>query len=511
MSIVSWLKRRRLDDDLQEEIRAHLAIAADERAADGDDRQSARLGSLKDFGNVTLTTEAARRVWIPSWLETLRDYASDTRYALRVLAKSPAFALTVVAVLTLGIGVNAAVFTLLKGWALAPLAGIANSSQLGIIVNQTDKGRQAGLSYHDYQYVRDHDQAFSGLAATGFAIVNLGRGRSARPIYAELVSGNYFQVFGIRAERGRLLLPSDEVAPGRHPYVVINDGFWRRDFGADPDILGKTLEVNNYQLTIAGVADPAFHGTIVGYEVELFIPVMMAPQLGINVGSLQNATLITVGVATLKTIVFIGLGGLVAYLHSTEKMPVTLIQLGVAAPALLIGGIHGSTLRCISEATKPCLDTAAVASNGSTTLSGLYMDVNITSAALDPVSSTLKKFGLPSESISAQVVRGLTGYGGNNVWYVIVGWYANPDEAALQAQAIAQSAAALRVDVYQPYPDNPGSCLPASPACTQYAVVAGGNLVLQQAQLLLQQTLDAGLPDARLWRLGGDGLKPARP
>jgi len=95
-------------------------------------------------------------------------------------------------------------------------------------------------------------------------------------------------VLGTRAGRGRLLLPSDEVAPGRHPYVVINDGFWRRDFGAAPDILGKTLEVNNAQLTVVGVADPTFHGTIVGYDVELFVPVMMAPQLGINVGSLQN-------------------------------------------------------------------------------------------------------------------------------------------------------------------------------------------------------------------------------
>jgi hypothetical protein len=284
MAILAWFKglaRRRLDDqDLQDEIRAHLAIAADERVADGADRREAQLASLKEFGNVTQTREAARRVWIPSWFETLRDYASDVRYALRVLAKSPAFALTVIAVLTLGVGVNAALFTMLKGLALAPLAGIANSSQLGIIVNETDKGRQAGLSYHDYQYARDHDTAFSGLAASGFTIVNLGRGRSAKPIYAELVSGNYFQVLRIRPERGRTLLPSDEVAPGRHPFVVINDGFWRRDFGADPEVLGKTLDVNNYQLTIVGVTDPTFHGTIGGYDVELFIPVMMTPQLG---------------------------------------------------------------------------------------------------------------------------------------------------------------------------------------------------------------------------------------
>lgn len=288
MALFGWLKRRRPDDDdFQEEIRAHLAIAADERIANGTDPQSARLASRKEFGNVTLTADAARRVWIPWWLDALHDQMSDVRYAVRVLAKSPAFALTVIAVLTLGIGVNAAVFTMLKGMALAPLAGIANTSQLGIIVNQTDKGRQAGLSYHDYQYVRDHDTAFSGLAASGFTIVNLGRGRSAKPIYAELVSGNYFQVLGIRPERGRTLVPSDEVAPGRHPFVVISDGFWRRDFGGDPDILGKTLEVNIYQLTIVGVTDPTFHGTIGGYDVELFIPLMMTPQLGISVGGLQ--------------------------------------------------------------------------------------------------------------------------------------------------------------------------------------------------------------------------------
>ncbi len=291
MSIWSWLTRRRQNErDFDEEIRGHLAIAARERMADGVDRPSAHLASLKEFGNLTLTTEAVRSVWTPAWLDLLREYMSDVRYALRVLAKSPAFALTVVAVLTLGIGANAAVFTMLKGMALTPLAGIANSSQLGIIVNETDKGRKAGLSYHDYQYVRDHDRAFSGLAATGVAIVNLGRGRSARPIYGELVSGNYFQALGVRAGRGRTLLPSDEIAPGRHPFVVLNDGFWRRDFGGDPDIVGKTIEINNYQLTVVGIADATFHGTIVGYDVEVFIPLMMAPQLGINVGNLQNPT-----------------------------------------------------------------------------------------------------------------------------------------------------------------------------------------------------------------------------
>ena len=92
----------------------------------------------------------------------------------------------------------------------------------------------------------------------------------------------------MRAQRGRTLLPSDEVAPGRHPVVVISDGLWRREFGADPDIVGKTVEINNHPLTVVGVADPAFHGTIVSYDVEVFIPVMMAPEIGFTLGSQQT-------------------------------------------------------------------------------------------------------------------------------------------------------------------------------------------------------------------------------
>src|SRR5687767_13794228 len=163
MSIVAWLKRltrRRLDEqDFDEEIRAHLAIAVDERTADGADRQTALLESLKEFGNVTLTTEAARRVWTPRWLDALRDLASDVSYAIRALTKKPAFSLTVVGVLTLGIGLNAAVFTMLKGTALTPLAGVDGSARLHEIFGETSTGRAVSLSYRDYQHLRDHDRA----------------------------------------------------------------------------------------------------------------------------------------------------------------------------------------------------------------------------------------------------------------------------------------------------------------------------------------------------------------
>jgi len=285
----SWLKRRRLDDeDFEEEIRAHLRIAADERIADGDDPESARLASRKEFGNVALTTDAARRVWTPWWLDMLHDQASDVRYALRSLAKNPAFSLAVVGVLTLGIGLNAAVFTMLKSMAVSPIAGVGGSARLAVIFAETNAGRDIQLSYPDYRYLRDHDRAFSGLMGSSAFKPTLGRGRGARQIWGELVTGNYFQILDVRAQRGRTLLPSDEIAPGRHPVVVISDGLWRRDFGADPDLVGKTIEINNYPLTVVGVADPAFHGTTVVYDVEVYVPVMMAPELGFRFGSQQT-------------------------------------------------------------------------------------------------------------------------------------------------------------------------------------------------------------------------------
>jgi predicted permease len=280
MSLFGWLKRRRPDEeDFQEEIRSHLEIAADERVAEGDDRHSARLSSLKDFGNVTLTTEAARSVWIPRWVDALRDLVLDVRHAIRVLVKNPGFSLTVFAVLTLGIGLNATVFTLLKSIALSPIAGVDDSASLTVVLNETTAGRQTTLSYPDYQYVRDHDRAFAGLIGTRNVNASLGSGTRAETIFGEMVTGNYFQKLGVRAQLGRTLLPTDEVAPGQHPVVVLSDTLWKRYFGSDPDIVGKTIKLNAYPLTVVGVAAPSFHGTIVSFEVEVFIPIMMTPQI----------------------------------------------------------------------------------------------------------------------------------------------------------------------------------------------------------------------------------------
>ena len=272
------------EEDLRKEILSHLEMATTDRMADGVDPERARLDSLRDFGNLTLTTEAARDVWTPWWREAVQDRASDVRYAIRGLAKNPTFSLTIIAVLALGIGVNAAIFTVIKAFALTPLSGVERATQLAVVYLETSGGRELRVSYPDYQYLRDHDRAFSGLFGSSLTTASVGRGRDARQISLELVTGNYFQTLNVHAASGRTILPSDEVAPGRHPVIVLSDGFWRRNFGADTAIVGTTVEVNNYPLTVVGVADPAFHGTIVGYDVEAFVPVMMMSQLGLEGG-----------------------------------------------------------------------------------------------------------------------------------------------------------------------------------------------------------------------------------
>ena len=229
-------------------------------------------------------------MWIPRWVDRLGDLLRDGRHAIRALAKNPGFALTVFAVLTLGIGLNATVFTLLKSLALSPLAGIDGSASLAVVLNETKAGRQMPLSYPDYQYVRDHDRAFVGLFGSCNLNVNLGSGTRAEPIMGELVTGNYFQQLGVRAQLGRTLLPSDELAPGQHPVVVLSDTLWKARFASDTDVIGKTIRVNTYPLTVVGVAAPSFHGTIVGFDVEVFVPIMMTPQV-LRSGSVnpQNA------------------------------------------------------------------------------------------------------------------------------------------------------------------------------------------------------------------------------
>ena len=195
------------------------------------------------------------------------------------------FALVVIGVLGIGVGANAAVFSVFKGVVLRPLPGVDDANGLGVVITRTTGGRIMPLTHPDFEYIRDHDQAFSSLAASSNQRLSVADDRRTERVWSEIVSGRYFEMLGVTAQLGRVLDAGDDIAPGGHPVSVISDGLWRRDFESDPAIVGRTVEINNQTLTIVGVADPSFHGTTVVYDVEAFVPVMMAPLLGFTYGS----------------------------------------------------------------------------------------------------------------------------------------------------------------------------------------------------------------------------------
>ncbi len=279
MRLIDWILRRRRDDDLQAEIRAHLSMATQDRIEQGEDPRHAHLGALKEFGNVTLTREATRQSWGGAWREYLLDVTQDIRYSVRVLRRTPGYALVVVAVLALGIAANLAVFSLFNAMALKPLPAVDNSASLGVLVARTSAGRILPLSHPDFLDLSRAQQTLTSVAGTTMEFFSLGLGTHSERVFGEMVTGNYFSVLGVRAGLGRTLLPSDDVAPGKHPVAVISDALWKRTFGADPAVIGKTIQLNAHPFTIVGVSEPGFQGTVVGVALDMFVPVMMQPQL----------------------------------------------------------------------------------------------------------------------------------------------------------------------------------------------------------------------------------------
>jgi macrolide transport system ATP-binding/permease protein len=280
MGMLNWIFRgRRIERELDAEMRSHFEMAVAERIAGGEDPKAARLSAMREFGNVVQAREDARQVWRGGLVALAVDIWQDVRFGARMLIKNPGFSLVVIAVLSLGIAGNAAIFSIFKGLALKPLPGVRDSASTSVILGRTLDGRGIGMSLPDYRDFKAADQAFDRLSASQMIFASLGRGVDAQRIVAELVTGDYFETLGVGAQLGRTLQLSDDVNPGQHPVAVIGDPLWRHSYGADPAIVGQTIFLNGQPLTVVGVAAPEFNGTVVSMGVDVFAPIMMQPVL----------------------------------------------------------------------------------------------------------------------------------------------------------------------------------------------------------------------------------------
>src|SRR5918998_4385755 len=198
----------------------------------------------------------------------------DLRFALRRLAKSPGFTLVAVVSLALGVGANAAIFSLVNAVLLRPLPVSEPGRLVSVSLLGKDDSMQA-FSYPTYKDFRDRNQVLSGLFVERLAPMSLSRGAGNERIWGYLVSENYFEVLGVGAARGRTFTSADDGAPLTAPLAVLSHDCWRRRFGSDPDLVGRDVQLNGHPFRVVGITPEGFAGTEIIYTPEVWIPMSM--------------------------------------------------------------------------------------------------------------------------------------------------------------------------------------------------------------------------------------------
>jgi predicted permease len=273
----SWLRavfrRPHLNGEMNDELRVHADLYAADLERGGMPRHEAVRRARAELGSFDGQREAMRE---SLGLRLLDELRGDVRYALRVLRRSPGFAAVAVLSLGLGIGANTAIFSLLDELMLKALP-VERPDHLFFVDNSGGKSEGSNAPpYPCYEILRDTNSHFSGLAMFSGYGTAITIGDVQERILAQHVSGNYFDVIGVRAALGRTLTPADDV-PGSGgadgPAAVISHAFWKRRFAMNPNALGTRVELGGKTFTIVGVTPPEFFGLTVGMPIDLSTPV----------------------------------------------------------------------------------------------------------------------------------------------------------------------------------------------------------------------------------------------
>jgi predicted permease len=207
---------------------------------------------------------------------TMESVMQDVRYAWRVLRRAPGFTVVAALTLALGIGANAAIFSLVNGILFRSPPGISEPDRLVQIARSYDQApRWDNWSWPALQLIGREARTLSAVAGYQSQAFVLGQGPETAEISGELVTGRYFDVLGVRPFLGRLIGPEDDVTPGAHPVVVLSHGLWARRFGSDPGVVGRTVRIGARPYQVIGVAPPGFAGPdVVGTPPEVWVPAM---------------------------------------------------------------------------------------------------------------------------------------------------------------------------------------------------------------------------------------------
>jgi predicted permease len=301
----SWATTRQDEERLQAEIDEHLALQTAENIRTGLSPVEARRQALLKFGTVEAMRESYRDQRGLPLMETLLQ---DTRHALRRLRKAPAFTITTILTLALGIGATTSIFTLVHAVILKSLA-VANPAELYRLGKESRCCYWGGysqekefslVSYDLYKHFRDNTNGFVELAAFSaveplFGARRAGSTEPAQSYPGEFVSGNYFTMFGIRAYAGRVLSPADD-QPGAPPTAVMSYRLWQQKYGSDPSVIGSVFTLDQKPFTVVGITPPGFFGdTLSDNPPNFFLPLNTEPLLEGDLYTVNNNWLDLIG------------------------------------------------------------------------------------------------------------------------------------------------------------------------------------------------------------------------
>jgi predicted permease len=264
----------RIDAEMEEELRTHIQLRADDLERSGLTRPEAERRARVEFGGYERYREESHEALGGQFLENL---VQDVRFGLRMLRKSPGFTAIAVITLALGISANAVVFSVLNGLILRPL-NVPESQRLFTI--QRGKDPSPIQSYPDYVDLRDRNRSFDGVIAYAFSRAGLNTGGKASTAWLYEASGNYFDALGIRPYLGRFFHASDEHGPNSSPYLVLSYAYWMSHFQGDRGVVGQSVEVNKHPFTVLGVAPPRFRGTELFFTPDFWVPIVNEEQVG---------------------------------------------------------------------------------------------------------------------------------------------------------------------------------------------------------------------------------------
>ena len=271
--MAALLHRSQMNAEMDDELRAHIQLRADDLERTGLDRDEAERRARVEFGGYQRVKEECHESAGGTFVESL---SQDLRLALRMLRKSPGFTAVAVVTLALGIGANAVVFSALNALILRPL-NVPRAESLYSIHRASDNS--AAQSYLDYLDLRDQNRSFEDLAGYNILVAGLDMGNDPARTWLLAVSGNYFDVLGIQPQLGRFFHASDEHGPNSTPYIVLSHSYWHSHFQDDPGVVGRVVQVNKHPFTILGVSRPGFHGTILFFSPDFFLPMVNQEQV----------------------------------------------------------------------------------------------------------------------------------------------------------------------------------------------------------------------------------------